>query len=84
MNVLNTIYVYLEPESQIDKQTGLMASPCRHRPHNWWCNNGGNRGDSGGNKGDTDMSPLLLVTRHFLPKFPVLCIPEVPFLAELE
>ena len=77
LNVLNTIYVYLEPESQIDKQTGLMASPCRHRPHNWWCNNGGNRGD-------TDMSPLLLVTRHFLPKFPVLCIPEVQFLAELE
>ena len=46
LNVLNTIYVYLETEGQIDKQTGLMASPCRHRPHNWWCNNGGNGGSS--------------------------------------
>ena len=27
---------------------------------------------------------LAPVTRYFLPKFPVLCIPEVPFLAELE
>ena len=36
-----------------------MASLCRHRPHNWWCNNGGNRGDSSGNRGDADMSPLL-------------------------
>ena len=59
LNLLNTIYVYLETESQIDKQTGLTASPCGHRPHNWWCYNGGNRGDSGGNRGDADMSPLL-------------------------
>ena len=59
LNVLNTIYVYLETESQIDKQTALTASPRGQRPHNWWCNNGGNRGDSGGNRGDADMSPLL-------------------------
>ena len=51
LNVLNTIYVYLEPESQIDKQTGLMTIPSRHRPHNWWCNNGGNRGVGGGGRG---------------------------------